>query len=303
MSKVKFQFDKNTLTYRKVVLNAPQRIMRMLIGMAGAAVFAALVILIFTTFFDSPKEKQLKREIAEMQLQYKLLRNRMSRVDQVLAQLQEKDDDIYRVIFEAEPIPESVRDAGFGGVNRYRDLEQMVARGEFREDLYYRLAVVTVHLPPLRERIEDVELLARHFIARSAESSGLAPRDIGEDTVAAFQAYAWPGNVRQLRNIIDWILIMAPGGSGDEIGAAMLPVEIVSTAPSAEGLGRNSDVIGLPLREAREIFEREYLHSQVSRFGGNISRTAAFIGMERSALHRKLKSLGIHNGRKSDRRE
>jgi murein DD-endopeptidase MepM/ murein hydrolase activator NlpD len=125
MSKVKFQFDKRTLTYRKVELSTKQRLLTILGWLAGASVFAFLVIILFTTFFDSPKEKRLKREIAQLELQYKLLGNRMNRVDQVLAELQEKDDDIYRVIFEAEPIPSSVREAGFGGVNRYKDLERL----------------------------------------------------------------------------------------------------------------------------------------------------------------------------------
>ena len=125
MSKVKFQFDKRTLTYRKVEVGTKQILLRGFGYVAGASVFSVLVILIFSTFFDSPKEKQLKREIAQVELQYKLLNNRMSRVDQVLAELQEKDDDIYRVIFEAEPIPNSVRNAGFGGVNRYRELERL----------------------------------------------------------------------------------------------------------------------------------------------------------------------------------
>jgi murein DD-endopeptidase MepM/ murein hydrolase activator NlpD len=125
MSKVKFQFDKRTLTYRKVELSTKQRLLTVLGWLAGASVYAFLVIILFSTFFDSPKEKRLKREIAQLELQYKLLGNRMNRVDQVLAELQEKDDDIYRVIFEAEPIPSSVREAGFGGVNRYKDLERL----------------------------------------------------------------------------------------------------------------------------------------------------------------------------------
>lgn len=125
MSKVKFRFDKRTLTYRKVELGLKQRLLRTLVYVLGASVFAVLTIVVFTTFFDSPKEKQLKREIAQLNLQYTLLGNRMSRVDQVLAELQEKDDDIYRVIFEAEPIPNSVREAGFGGVNRYQELERL----------------------------------------------------------------------------------------------------------------------------------------------------------------------------------
>ena len=123
MSKVKFQFDKRTLTYRKVEIGAKQILYRVLGYLAAALVFGVIVIILFSTFFDSPKERQLKREISQLELQYKLLNKRMYRVDQVLAELQEKDDNIYRVIFEAEPIPLSVREAGFGGVNRYRELE------------------------------------------------------------------------------------------------------------------------------------------------------------------------------------
>ncbi len=125
MSKVKFQFDKRTLTYRKVEIGAKQVLARVFGYLAAASVFAVIVVVVFSTFFDSPKEKQLKREISQLELQYKLLGNRMNRVDQVLAELQAKDDDIYRVIFEAEPIPSTVRNAGFGGVNRYRELERL----------------------------------------------------------------------------------------------------------------------------------------------------------------------------------
>jgi two-component system nitrogen regulation response regulator NtrX len=183
-----------------------------------------------------------------------------------------------------------------------QDLQKLIAGNLFREDLFYRLSVVPITVPSLNERRNDIPLLADFFMTRAAAANGQPPRRLGADAIVTLQAYEWPGNVRELRNVIERLLIMAPGGAGDEIGAAMLPAEIVSTAPSAEGLGRSSDVIGLPLREAREIFEREYLHSQVARFGGNISRTAAFIGMERSALHRKLKSLGIHSDRKPGRR-
>ncbi|HEC90534.1 MAG TPA: sigma-54-dependent Fis family transcriptional regulator, partial [Alphaproteobacteria bacterium] len=179
-----------------------------------------------------------------------------------------------------------------------RDIQKLIAGNLFREDLFYRLNVVPIAIPSLNERRNDIPILADFFMARAAAANGQPPRGLSIDAVVTLQAYEWPGNVRELRNVVERLLIMAPGGSGDEIGAAMLPAEIVSTAPSAEGLGRNGGVIGLPLREAREIFEREYLHSQVARFGGNISRTAAFIGMERSALHRKLKSLGIHGGKK-----
>ncbi len=177
-----------------------------------------------------------------------------------------------------------------------RDLALEIAAGRFREDLYYRLAVVPVQVPPLRDRIEDIPLLARHFMARAAEAARLTPRELGEDALAALQAYDWPGNVRQLRNAMDWTLIMAPGDGRDPIRADMLPAEITAIAPAVVKWDRGGELMTLPLRDAREMFEREYLLAQVTRFGGNISRTAAFVGMERSALHRKLKSLGVFNG-------
>jgi two-component system nitrogen regulation response regulator NtrX len=175
-----------------------------------------------------------------------------------------------------------------------KDLQAEIAAGRFREDLFYRLSVVPLRMPALRERREDVPALARHFMTRSIESSGLAPRALAEDTIAALQTHDWPGNVRQLRNLMDWLLIMAPGDSGSPIRAESLPPEIVSTAPSMLRLDRSSEIMTLPLRDAREAFERQYLEAQLLRFGGNISRTANFVGMERSALHRKLKFLGVH---------
>jgi two-component system, NtrC family, nitrogen regulation response regulator NtrX len=174
-----------------------------------------------------------------------------------------------------------------------RDLGSEISAGRFREDLYYRLSVVPIRVPPLRERREDIPLLARHFMERSSEAARLAPREIGEDAMAALQAYSWPGNVRQLRNVIDWLLIMAPGDAHEPVRADMLPGEITAIAPSVVKWDKGSEIMTLPLRDAREVFEREYLVAQVTRFGGNISRTAAFVGMERSALHRKLKSLGV----------
>jgi two-component system nitrogen regulation response regulator NtrX len=174
-----------------------------------------------------------------------------------------------------------------------KDLQAEIAAGRFREDLYYRLSVVPLRMPALRERREDVPALARHFVGRSVETSGLSPRDLAEDTIAALQTYDWPGNVRQLRNLIDWLLIMAPGDAGTPVRAEALPPEIVSAAPAMLRLDRSSEIMTLPLREAREMFERQYLEAQLLRFGGNISRTANFVGMERSALHRKLKFLGV----------
>jgi two-component system, NtrC family, nitrogen regulation response regulator NtrX len=174
-----------------------------------------------------------------------------------------------------------------------RELAGEIAAGRFREDLFYRLNVVPIRVPPLRDRREDIPLLARHFMARGAEAGRIAARDFGEDALAALQAYTWPGNVRQLRNVIDWLLIMAPGDADEPVRADMLPNEITAIAPTVVKWDKGSEIMTLPLRDAREVFEREYLLAQVTRFGGNISRTAAFVGMERSALHRKLKSLGV----------
>ncbi len=180
-----------------------------------------------------------------------------------------------------------------------RDLHEAFADGRFREDLYYRLNVVPVRVPPLTQRREDIPVLARHFMLRSAELAGIPARAIGEDAMAALQAYSWPGNVRQLRNVIDWLLIMVPGDPREPIDAEVLPPEIGSVAPPSPQSDGKGEIMGLPLREARELFERQYLMAQVSRFGGNVSRTAAFVGMERSALHRKLKSLGVQATEKS----
>jgi two-component system nitrogen regulation response regulator NtrX len=176
-----------------------------------------------------------------------------------------------------------------------KDLQAEIASGRFREDLYYRLAVVPLKMPSLKDRREDIPELARHFIARSAENSGIPARELSADTLAALQAYDWPGNVRQLRNLMDWLLIMAPGGAGDAIRAEMLPPEIGQGAPALLNFDPTADIMALPLREARDLFETQYLQAQLVRFGGNISRTAGFVGMERSALHRKLKQLGVNS--------
>ena len=177
-----------------------------------------------------------------------------------------------------------------------RELSEEIDAGRFRKDLFYRLSVVPLQVPPLKERREDIPLLAGFFMERAAEGLGQQQRCLGEDAVAVLQSYSWPGNVRELRNVIERLLIMSPGKPDEAIGADMLPSEFGNAAPSDGDWARNKEMLTLPLRQARENFERQYLHSQVERFGGNISRTAAFVGMERSALHRKLKSLGIHNG-------
>jgi two-component system nitrogen regulation response regulator NtrX len=177
-----------------------------------------------------------------------------------------------------------------------RDLETLIQQGGFREDLFYRLNVVPLRVPALREHREDIPALIRHFMAHSADLAGLPPRRLTADATASLQTYDWPGNVRQLRNVVDWILIMAPGEAGDPVQADMLPPDIGSIAPAVSRGQDSQEVMSLPLREAREVFERQYLEAQVTRFGGNISRTAAFIGMERSALHRKLRTLGLASG-------
>ena len=176
-----------------------------------------------------------------------------------------------------------------------KDLQSEIAAGRFREDLYYRLAVVPLRVPSLKDRREDVPPLAQLFMARSAENSGIPSRELSADALTALQAYDWPGNVRQLRNLIDWLLIMAPGSSLESIRADMLPPEINSNAPALLTIDPSADIMGLPLREARDLFETQYLQAQLLRFGGNISRTAQFVGMERSALHRKLKQLGVNS--------
>ncbi|MDH3738791.1 MAG: sigma-54 dependent transcriptional regulator, partial [Alphaproteobacteria bacterium] len=177
-----------------------------------------------------------------------------------------------------------------------RDLQAEIADGNFREDLYYRLNVVPLEVPNLAQRREDVPLLAEHFMQRSAQIAGLAPRVIGTDAMASLQSYSWPGNVRQLRNVIDWLLIMTPADSDKPVQVDMLPPEIGAISPSILRQETNVEMLSLPLRDAREEFERQYLSAQVTRFGGNISRTASFVGMERSALHRKLKLLGVQSG-------
>ncbi len=174
-----------------------------------------------------------------------------------------------------------------------RDLPQLIAEGRFREDLYYRLNVVPLDVPALRDRREDIPALIEHFMARAAGATGLPSRTVSDDAMAALQAHDWPGNVRQLRNVIDWILIMAVGDPREVVRVDMLPADISKVTPNSFATDSESEIMALPLRDAREIFERKYLEAQVTRFGGNISRTASFVGMERSALHRKLRSLGI----------
>jgi two-component system, NtrC family, nitrogen regulation response regulator NtrX len=179
-----------------------------------------------------------------------------------------------------------------------RDLERDMAEGRFREDLYHRLNVVPLRVPGLAERRDDIPELIQFFVTQVSHSSGLSPRKIGEDAVAVLQAHDWPGNVRELRNNIERLLILSGGDPDAIITANMLPEEIGSNVPLPVN-GGAEHLMSLPLREAREIFEREYLLAQINRFGGNISRTAEFVGMERSALHRKLRALGVSSQERS----
>lgn len=174
-----------------------------------------------------------------------------------------------------------------------RNLADEIAAGRFREDLFYRLNVVPVHLPSLAERREDIPELVSHFAARYASEQRATTPSIADDAIAALQAYDWPGNVRQLRNVIERTIILAPSERLGCIEIDMLPPEILNEQAQMSPSQGVKAIMGAPLREARETFEREYLRVQIRRFSGNISRTATFIGMERSALHRKLKALGI----------
>ncbi|NVO55438.1 sigma-54-dependent Fis family transcriptional regulator [Rhodobacteraceae bacterium B1Z28] len=180
-----------------------------------------------------------------------------------------------------------------------RDLDDEIVAERFREELYHRLNVVPIAVPSLEDRREDIPVLAQHFIDMCNETQGLPIRELSEEAVALLQTMTWPGNVRQLKNLVERVLILGDGTG--PIEARELP----SDEDKAEESGRvvlSGALATLPLREAREAFEREYLLTQINRFGGNISRTASFVGMERSALHRKLKSLGVVTSNKSGAR-
>jgi two-component system nitrogen regulation response regulator NtrX len=181
-----------------------------------------------------------------------------------------------------------------------RNLAAEVAAGRFREELYHRLNVVPIEVPTLEDRREDIPELAAHFIAEFNAEQGLPLRALGEDASAMLQTMSWPGNVRQLRNVIERVLILGDGTG--PIEARDLPSPAEQQKEEDGDLSLSASLTTLPLREARELFERQYLMAQINRFGGNISRTASFVGMERSALHRKLKSLGVVTTNKSGAR-
>ena len=174
-----------------------------------------------------------------------------------------------------------------------QDLHEAMARGEFRQDLFYRLSVVPVDVPALRERESDIPLLARHFMQEFAQANGHRPREFSQSALVAMQAYTWPGNVRQLRNLVEWLIIMGEADNDQPIHAEDLPADFGEGEKQDDINHRSQHLTNMPLRQAREAFERDYLLAQMQRFDWNISKTAEFIGMERSALHRKLKSLNI----------
>lgn len=182
-----------------------------------------------------------------------------------------------------------------------KNMEKEIEEGRFKGDLYHRLNVVDVKMPSLKERRDDIPKLCNYFLGVYAQISGKSCKKLSDEAMSVIQSYEWPGNVRQLRNIVEWLTIMSPKTDDDIIEATSLANDIFSSVPSVPGIDQiedNVDIMSMPLREARELFEKQYLLAQVNRFGGNISKTSAFIGMERSALHRKLKSLNVHDIRK-----
>ena len=177
------------------------------------------------------------------------------------------------------------------------DLEVEIAERRFREELFHRLNVVPVEVPTLEERREDIPELVEHFVEHFNQTQGLNMRKLSDDAATLLQTLPWPGNIRQLKNVIERILILSDGTG--PISADEIPSDTQKSVGANDGGGMSANWATLPLREAREAFEREYLIMQINRFGGNISKTANFVGMERSALHRKLKSLGVVSGNKS----
>ncbi len=170
-----------------------------------------------------------------------------------------------------------------------KNLTAEIAAGRFREELYHRLNVVPISVPSLEARRDDIPKLADHFLSEANRLQGLPLRSLTQEAAALLQTMSWPGNIRQLRNMMERILIL--GSETGEISVDELPG--AASEPGAADGTFSAQFAAMPLREARELFEREYLMAQINRFGGNISKTANFVGMERSALHRKLKTLNV----------
>lgn len=182
------------------------------------------------------------------------------------------------------------------------DIRLLIEEGHFREDLYYRLNVSNLQIPPLTERLTDIPLVVEFLMEQAAASKGVLPRRFSEEAIVMLQSYSWPGDLQQLSHVIDWVLLMEKNDSRELIGSHQLPPEIINGNRFASNWQRKTaDIALLPLRDAREAFEKEYLLSQVQRFSGNISQTARFVGMERSALHRKLRALGVHDTKSSEK--
>jgi two-component system nitrogen regulation response regulator NtrX len=179
-----------------------------------------------------------------------------------------------------------------------RNLADLMSEGKFRQDLYYRLNVVPIEMPTLRDRSQDIPKLVEYFSDIYSQQTGLIPCRFSDITMSILESYKWPGNVRQLRNVIEWMMIMSPGDQ--LIQPQQLPPDLLHSINSDDGSNDTGNMMNLPLREAREFFEKKYIESQLNRFNGNISKTANFVGMERSALHRKIKQLGITNYAKSN---
>lgn len=178
-----------------------------------------------------------------------------------------------------------------------KDLQIEINQGRFMQDLYFRFNVLSLYITNLAERKEDIPLLIRYFVTQLSKFSGLKEREFSNEAVTTLQAYNWPGNVRQLRNVIEWTLIMNPPLSGtlEKIRSDMLPQDVLNNGINISKPDKNNSyMMSMPLREAREVFERQYLLAQMNRFNNNISKTSTFVGMERSALHRKLKMLSIN---------
>lgn len=181
------------------------------------------------------------------------------------------------------------------------EVAPLIEDGNFREDLYYRLNVVPFMMAPLCKRASDIPILAKILMEQVAGAKGVPSRRFTSEAIIVLQAYPWPGNIRQLKNVIEWVLIMSTGDPREPVTPEMLPAEVRSGVPFAGEASQSQDIVAMPLRQARETFEREYLLAQVNRFGGNISQTARFVGMERSALHRKLKALGANESKDSEK--
>jgi two-component system nitrogen regulation response regulator NtrX len=176
------------------------------------------------------------------------------------------------------------------------DPKYRISEGVLREDLYHRLNVMTLDVPGLQKRRDDIPYLVEHFVRILAAQMNMPMREAGHDVMPVLQSHSWPGNVRQLRNCIEHMMLSAHAANSDSLTTEHLPREILSETDVAEDVSESRHMMSLPLRDARECFERDYLVAQIERFSGNISRTAEFVGMERSALHRKMKSLGISGG-------